>query len=175
MNEVSAARALTETMFGAVADSLAGAMESAVYEATGLRGEAPAAVTAVHHTQGLSVKDLARFLGMRSPSAVELIGRLEQMGLMRRRPGPDGRTRSLGLTADGRRVARDILAARREVIARRLDQLTNVQQQSLHGVLASLLASSQALDLDLDHLCRRCDESVCTPRRCPVGHEAKTG
>ena len=113
MTATGSTSALTETMFGAVADSLSGAMEVAVYEATGLRGEATAALTAVHHTDGLSVKDLARFLDVRSPSAVELIGRLERLGLMRRLPGADGRTRSLEVTAKGRRVAGDVLSARR--------------------------------------------------------------
>jgi DNA-binding MarR family transcriptional regulator len=162
-------------MFGAVADSLSDAMDAAVCQATGQRGEAAAALTAVHNTAGLSVKELARFLGMRSPSAVELIGRLEEMGLMRRRPGSDGRTRSLELTAAGNRAARNVLAARRHVIAERLDQLTKRDQQVLGGVLMSLLAGSQSLDLDLDHLCRRCDESVCTSHRCPVSHGARTG
>ena len=95
----------------AVADSLSGAMEVAVYEATGLRGEATAALTAVHHTDGLSVKDLARFLDVRSPSAVELIGRLERLGLMRRLPGADGRAgRSRSLRRD---VASRAMSSRR--------------------------------------------------------------
>jgi DNA-binding MarR family transcriptional regulator len=157
-------------MFGALADALSEAMEAAVYEATGLRGESAAALTAVRHTAGLSVKELARFLGIRSPSAVELITRLEMLRLMARQPGSDGRTRSLVLTDRGRRVAIEVLAARRQVTADRLDQLTQRQQQALHGVLADLLGSYRSADVDLDHMCRRCDESVCTPPRCPVGH-----
>ena len=175
MSGSRAARALTETMLGAVADALSGAMDAAVYDVTGLRGESAAALTAVHHTAGLSVKELARFLDMRSPSAVELIARLERLGLMARQPGSDGRTRSLVLTDRGRRMAVEVLAARRQVTADRLDQLTQRQQQAMQGVLASLLGSYRGADVDLDHLCRRCDESVCTPPRCPVGHATKVG
>jgi DNA-binding MarR family transcriptional regulator len=157
-------------MFGAVADWLSEAMDAAVHEATGLRGEGAAALTAVHHNSGLSVKELARFLRMRSPSAVELIDRLVVMGLMKRRPGADGRTRALELTSRGGRVADAVLSARRQVVAARLEQLDKQQRQTLHDTLASLLSGSHQLDIDLDHLCRRCDESVCTPARCPVEH-----
>ena len=63
------------------------------------------------------------------------------------------------LTASGRRTATQVLAARREQAALRLDQLSRQQQHELHAVLSSVLASMRGLDVDLDHLCRRCDES----------------
>jgi DNA-binding MarR family transcriptional regulator len=162
-------------MFGAVADELSEAMDREVRAASGLRGESAAALTAVLHTPDLSVKELARFLGMASPSAVELLGRLEEARLVRRRSGPDARTRRVELTASGRRLALDVLAARRRVVAARLGALTDVQQRSLGDALATLLGSMGEQDVDLDHLCRRCDESVCTPDVCPVEYGTPLG
>ena len=166
---------LTVSALGAFADELSFAMDKAVAGATGLRGEASAALTALLNSPRLSVKQLARFLGMASPSAVQLVSRLEADGLLARRPGPDARTRALVLTAAGRRAATRVLQARREVISRRLDQLSASQRSELHGVLIGLLGSLRGLDVDLDHLCRRCDESVCTPAVCPVEPESGIG
>jgi DNA-binding MarR family transcriptional regulator len=161
-------------MVGAVADELSGAMDAAVFAETGLRGEGAAAITALYNTPGLSVKELARFLGMRSPSAVQLVDRLESSGLMQRRPGPDARTRSLGLTASGRRKALQVFAARKDIVAARLKSLSSEQRDALTSALTTMLASMRSLAVDLDHLCRRCDESVCRPALCPVGCELKT-
>lgn len=165
----------TLTMFGAVADEVSSAMESAVERATGLRGEAAAALTALLNTPRLSVKDLARFLDMRSPSAVQLVARLESEGLVERRPGQDARTRALILTASGRRRATRVLDARRVAVEQHVGGLSQRQRERLQDVLATVLGSLRASEIDLDHLCRRCDESACTAGRCPVGHGAPAG
>jgi DNA-binding MarR family transcriptional regulator len=159
---------LTVNTLGAFADELSFAMDKAVSAATGLRGEASAALTALLNSPGLSIKQLSRHLDMASPSAVQLVSRLEADRLLTRRPGPDARTRALVLTAAGRRTATRVLQARRAVISRRLDELSGRQRSELHGVLITLLGSLRGLDVDLDHLCRRCDESVCAPEVCPV-------
>ena len=86
---------LTVSTLGAFADELSFAMDRAVAGATGLRGEASAALTALLNSPRLSVKQLARFLGIASPSAVQLVSRLESDGLLARRPGPDDRSRAL--------------------------------------------------------------------------------
>ena len=166
---------LTVSTLGAFADELSFAMDRAVAAATGLRGEASAALTALLNSPRLSVKQLARFLGMASPSAVQLVSRLEADGLLARRPGPDARTRALVLTAAGRRAATRVLQARGEVISQRIDELSGRQRSELHGVLITLLGSLRRLDVDLDHLCRRCDESVCTPEVCPVEETSSVG
>jgi len=164
---------LTASLVGAVADELSYAMDRAVEKATGMRGEASAALTALLNTPGLSVKELARFLGMASPSAVELITRLESRGLVIRREGPDARTRSLALTASGRRAAAGVLRARDDVLQRRLGQLSARQRTHLRDVAVSLLSTAHQHDVDLDHLCRRCDESQCTDLVCPIGHSPR--
>jgi DNA-binding MarR family transcriptional regulator len=162
-------------MLGAVADELSGAMDAEVFAQTGLRGEGAAALTALYSTSGLSVKELARFLGMRSPSAVQLVDRLETSGLMRRCPGPDARTKSLELTAAGRRTALHVLQAREVVVTARLKGLPPDRLEVLNTALTTMLASLHALAVDLDHVCRRCDESLCTTRRCPVTNGAGSG
>ncbi|HEX5018685.1 MAG TPA: MarR family winged helix-turn-helix transcriptional regulator [Actinomycetes bacterium] len=160
--------ALTASLLGAVADELASAMDHAVQADTGLRGESSAALTVLLHTPGLTIKELARHLGMRSPSAVELVGRLEAQGLVVRKPGSDARSRSLVLSSAGRRRAQAVLAARDRVARNWLRALSPRQQRDVRGALMRILEELRTDDVDPDHLCRRCNESVCTLSICPV-------
>src|SRR4051794_34944005 len=60
---------------------------------------------------GGTVDRLARVLHLTHSGAVRLVDRLERDGLVQRRPGPDGRTRSLFVTTAGAREARRLQSA----------------------------------------------------------------
>lgn len=167
--DVRGTPALTASLLGAVADELSSAMDRAVQAETGLRGENSAALTVLLHTPGLTIKELARYLGMSSPSAVELVSKLEAQGLVARKRGNDARSRSLVLTKAGRRCATAVLAARDGVVRDRLRTLSGRQRQEVYGAVIRILGALRQVDVDLDYLCRRCDESVCTTSICPVG------
>ncbi len=93
----------------------------AVFERTGEREARSAGAThAQHHVllalrgdrdrqDAPTVKDVAAALGVASPSAVELIGRMVGAGLLERRPdGRDARLTRLHLTALGRRLVTEL-------------------------------------------------------------------
>lgn len=93
----------------------------AVFERTGEREARSAGAThAQHHVllalrghrdreDAPTVKDVAAALGVASPSAVELIGRMVGAGLLERRPdGRDARLTRLHLTALGQRLVTEL-------------------------------------------------------------------
>ncbi len=82
------------------------------------------------NSAGPTVKDIARALGVASPSAVELIARMVTTGLLQRHADPDdGRVTRLRPTALGDRLLRQLSEAHlprlRELSARSVELLTD--------------------------------------------------
>lgn len=168
MKDVHPTREFTGNVLGALADELCRQMDRSVFDRVGIKGESSATLTALLHSPGLSIKDLARFLGISSPSAVQLITGLELSGLIQRRPGPDARTRSLVLTPAGRRAARAVLTTRGDVTKSVLASVSAAERPPLTAAIVVMLETLTRGGADPDHLCRRCDESVCLAEACPV-------
>ena len=103
---------------------------------------------------GASIDQLRRVLGLSHSGGVRIVRRLAARGLLNREPDPDDRrTVRVHLTADGRRAAARVVAAR---------------QEALGALLAPLGAREAA-----NRICRLCDPEVCGhPDRCPVTRAA---
>lgn len=91
---------------------------------------------ALRTTEAISQKKLAETLGIRPTSAAELLGKLEQKGLVERYPSErDRRVMLARLTAAGRaraeEIERDRVSAHRELVA----PLTDEEQELLADLL----------------------------------------
>ena len=158
----------TANLVTAFADRLAELMEDAAAETAGRRGEATAAIIALRHEPGMSIRRLADVLGIAQPTCVTMTERLRDSGLVDRRPGPDARTAALFLTAEGGRSARKLLRARHRIAERALSALDPETRTTVHAALVSMLESMTTDRAAGDHICRRCDEFSCPDELCPV-------
>jgi DNA-binding MarR family transcriptional regulator len=118
---------------------------------------------------GTTVDGLSRVLHLTHSGAVRLADRLERDGLVERGPGPDGRTRSLHVTAAGSRAAGRLQAERFAALEDVLDSLGADDRVALTGLLERLLAAMTPDHAAAGRICRLCDPDVCGhPDRCPV-------
>lgn len=168
-------------VLGALALILTDRMERSVAAAAGGHSmTAAAALSALlHFLDRPTVDSLRRVLGLTPSGAVRLVDRLAAAGLVTRGPGADGRTRSITLTAKGRRAATRISEARAAVLASALAELTPGERQTLARLTGRMLGAMVQLKLAAGPdtgawTCRLCDVNACgRPQgRCPAANAA---
>lgn len=96
------------------------------------------------------------------------VDKLVHAGLAVRRPGADGRTKSLHLTAQGARLATRITARRRDVLASAVAGLGREQQAALAESVESMLIGLSTDRITVDRICRLCHYAACPQDRCPA-------
>lgn len=161
-----------EQLLGVVSLAAADRLRRAIESELGAGGSAAGALVHLQAWPGCSVTDLGDVLGLSQPAAVRLVDRLEARELVRRDPGPDGRTRSLILTEQGLQFADALLAERAASLGPLLCELDageREQLESLLGRITSGLAHDRSEALTT---CRLCDRAACQDgaRRCPLNH-----
>jgi DNA-binding MarR family transcriptional regulator len=93
-----------------------------------------------------SMLDLARHLKLEKSSVSGLIDRAEARGLVERKPAPhDGRAIHVGLTAAGRRQAKQLTAEADAALLRLLDALSPAERSRL-STLATAVIERNGLD-----------------------------
>jgi MarR family transcriptional repressor of emrRAB len=123
---------------------------------------------------GASIDQLRRVLGLSHSGGVRIVARLASQGLVAREVDPaDGRAVRVHLTAEGRRAARGVIAARKETLAALLAPLGTRETAELERLLERLLAAVTDDREAANRICRLCDPDVCGhPERCPVTQAA---
>ncbi|MGH8894799.1 MAG: MarR family winged helix-turn-helix transcriptional regulator [Actinomycetes bacterium] len=162
-------------LLGALALVVSDRMVDAVEDTAHQSVTTATALSSLHHFLDAPSVDLLRqVLGLTSSGTVRLVDRLEQAGYVRRRPGRDGRTTSVVLTASGRRVAARVAAARAEVLDGALSVLPRTQRREFEANLSRVLVGLMRGPGATRWMCRLCDTSVCgrTRGECPVANEA---
>jgi DNA-binding MarR family transcriptional regulator len=150
-------------------------MSAAVAAAAGGSGSAAAALSALHtFLDRPTIDRLRQVLGLTPSGAVRLVDRLADAGLVTRGPGDDARSRSVRLTAAGRRAAVRVVAARTAVLDRALADLSANQRRALHALLGKVMG---AMVRDKDGgawICRLCDLAACgrNEGHCPTANAA---
>jgi MarR family transcriptional repressor of emrRAB len=150
-----------------VTDRIRGAGEDEL----GLSGSAPQAVVALStYLADQPLEEIGRAFGITASAVVRLVDRLEGAGLVRRRPGPDGRRVSVRLTAKGERRAKAILARREEELAGVLSALTPAERKELMRLHEKLLGQLPEDVAAAGRVCRFCDVHACghSEGHCPV-------
>jgi DNA-binding MarR family transcriptional regulator len=100
------------------------------------------------HSEGVSSADLARTIGVRPQSIVELIRPLEQAGLIRRRQAPEHRRiLRIALTTPGERLLERVIPVARALEEELFAPLTTEQVTHLREGLTKLLSSAQTHEM----------------------------
>ncbi len=147
-----------------------------VREATGTESTWSAALVSLQTmTDGGSIDELRRVLGLSHSGGVRVVKALNRAGLVDlRRDRNDGRAVQVRLTERGRATATRIRAARLEALDALLDAgLAPAERAELDALLALALGAATGDRDDARHICRLCDPDVCGhPTRCPVTRSA---
>jgi DNA-binding MarR family transcriptional regulator len=171
-------------VLGALALGLADAIRDETEAATGMTGAGPAALVALQKfLAGRPTEHLAQATGLTHSGAVRLVDRLVEDGLVERRPGRDGRSLSIALTAKGRAQSRKVSAARARAVETVLAPLRADDRRALVRLADALVTSITEHRLDeraqgvvptQGWLCRMCDLAACgRPQgRCPAANAA---
>ena len=171
-------------VLGAFALALSDDLEAVTEQAAGQAGSGAAALVSLSDllAQG-SVDDLRRAVGLTHSGGVRAVDRLVAGGLAERRPGTDGRSVAVALTAEGRRLADQAKRVRLDVVLDVLSVLDEGERAQLTGVLEKLIgavvgrrlqARAAGADPPGGWLCRLCDPEACgRPQgRCPAANAA---
>src|SRR5205814_8184833 len=137
-------------------------MSAAAAQAAGQSPSAAAALSALHQFLDRPTIDrLRQVLGLTPSGAVRLVDRLADAGLVARGPGEDGRSRSVSLTARGRRVAARVAAARRAALDEALVGLSAAERDTLGGLLDRMMANVVAAKEGGGWICRLSGLTAC--------------
>jgi DNA-binding MarR family transcriptional regulator len=174
---VSAAPAgQSANLIGALALAVSDRVADAVADRSGRSESTAAALSALDQFLGQpSIDLLSRVLGLSQSGTVRLVDRLEDEGLVRRGPGEDGRTTTVPLTPAGRRAARQLEAARLEVLDAVLEPLSDSEQRTLSALVGRMLVGMMREPGATRWMCRLCDLSACgrPDGHCPIEREAR--
>jgi DNA-binding MarR family transcriptional regulator len=158
-------------VLGTLALAVGERVEAATQAACGATGAVPAALVALHEfAGGQSIDYLRNVVGLTPSGTVRLVDRLQREGLAWRAAGADGRSVSVRLTDEGRRVAARVRDARLAVLGELLQPLPGDQRAALAEAASTLLGALTDSREAARHTCRLCDVHACGHHRgdCPV-------
>ncbi|GLY79074.1 MarR family winged helix-turn-helix transcriptional regulator [Actinoallomurus iriomotensis] len=162
-------RARTANLLGATALAVADLALAGAARTAGVSVSGASALVVLFWSPAVGVTELGRRVGLTQSAAARMVDSLEAGGLVTRRPGA-GRAVTVEPTPAGRRLARDLLAARDAPLAGLLGALDDEEHETLAALLAKLLARAYGEVGDAELLCRLCDRGACTDNAvCPVG------
>jgi DNA-binding MarR family transcriptional regulator len=166
----------TGNLLGALSLSVANRTADAVGDAAGQSETAAIALSALHQfLDDPPVDLLRRVLGLTPSGTVRLVDRLQDAGYVERRPGNDGRSVSLRLTASGRRAAKRVSGARAEVLQDALSVLDPGEREAFDEMVSRVLVGLIRGPGAVRWMCRLCDMKACGREagRCPVANAAR--
>jgi MarR family transcriptional repressor of emrRAB len=155
-------------LLGAFALAVTDRLRYETEAASGLSGEAAAALAVIAQQPGGTVETLRRAIGRSQPATVRIVDRLAERDYVRRRPSGHGPALALELTVAGRERARELLAARARVLDAVLATLDADAARALEDVLERGLTALADMPAGL-MICRMCDKARCRRTQdCPV-------
>ena len=162
----------TSNLLGVIGLAVAARIEAGARALLGQAGETPGAGGGVGHGPGASNEGMRRIPGLSPPRRGPLGGRLVGGGPGGARAGRDRREIALHLTTAGSGLREELLHGRLAAIRPLLTPLTADEQDQLGGLLHKLIAGLPASDAERCHLCRLCDDRVCSD--CPIPADFRT-
>jgi DNA-binding MarR family transcriptional regulator len=166
----------TGNLLGALSLAVTDRTSAAAGDALGQSESAAVALSALHHFLDDPPVDLLRqVLGLTPSGTVRLVDRLQASGHVTRRPGRDGRSVSLRLTAAGRRAAERVTKARADVLEDALSDLSPDEREQLDRLLSRVIVGLIRGPGATRWMCRLCDTTACGREagRCPVASAAR--
>ena len=172
---MSADRAATANVLGAVALAVADQIPATPTPAGGRSDSAAAALSALYHFPGHpTVDQLCQVLGLTHSGAVRLVDRLAGAGLVERAPGTDRRSRSVRLTAAGRRAAHRLSDRRIGYLTFLLAGFSPAETSALHDLLGRVMGQVVQHKRGGAWICRMCHLQACgrAAGNCPAANAA---
>jgi DNA-binding MarR family transcriptional regulator len=172
---VSADRAATANVLGAVAFAVADQIQVTVTPGGGRSDSAAAALSALYHFPGHPTVDhLGQVLGLTHSGTVRLVDRLADAGLVERAPGADRRSRSVRLTAAGRRTAHRVSGRRIAYLDSLLAGFSAAETGALRELLGRVMGRVVQGKRGGAWICRMCDLQACgrDAGNCPAASAA---
>jgi MarR family transcriptional regulator, negative regulator of the multidrug operon emrRAB len=159
----------TANLLGATALAVTDLVVGRVTRSAGVSTSGASALVVLSESQGISVTELGRRIGLSQSAAARMIDSLSAAQLVTREPG-SGREVGLQLTTAGADAATTLLAARAQPLVDLLVELDTGEQETLAALLEKLLARLYTDVGSSELLCRLCDRARCTTDAvCPVG------
>ena len=168
-------RAATANVLGAVALAVADQIAVTVTPAGGRSDSAAAALSALYHFPGHPTVDrLGQVLGLTHSGAVRLVDRLADAGLVERTPGADRRSRSVHLTAAGRRAAHRVSDRRIHYLTSLLAGFSPAETDALRELLGRVMGQVVQHKQGGAWICRMCHLQACgrAAGSCPATNAA---
>ena len=172
---MSPATDATANVLGALALTIADQINDRAAAACEQTGSTAAALSALAEFLDRPTQEQMRqVLGLTPSGVVRLVDRMVDAGLVARRPGDDARSRSVVLTAKGRRAATRIATARAGYLEQLLGGLSATEAQTLHAILTKVATEVVAAKDGGAWVCRLCDLDACgrAEGRCPTANAA---
>lgn len=172
---MSGDRAAAANVLGAVALAVAGEIPVAATPVGGRSDSAAATLSALYHFPGLPTVDrLGQVVGLTHSGAVRLVDRLAGAGLVERGLGSDRRSRSVRLTASGRRAARRVSDRRIAYLTSLLAGFSPAEIGALHELLGRVMGQVVQHKQGGGWICRMCDLQACgrAAGNCPAANAA---
>jgi DNA-binding MarR family transcriptional regulator len=172
----TAERLRDATILGAAALAITDRCVAAAQFPDAPSASAAAALSALHQFLKDPTVDLLRqVLGLTPSGTVRLVDRLQDAGYVTRRPGRDGRSVSLRLTASGRRAAERVAGARAQVLEDALSGLAPGEREALDELVSRVLVGLIRGPGATRWMCRLCNMTACGREagRCPVANAAR--
>jgi DNA-binding MarR family transcriptional regulator len=114
--------------------------------AEGLTPSQASVLALVVYRGPLSLSELADLEGLNPTMLSRVVGRLQELELIRRVPDPaDLRSASVMATQEGQKVDRRVKAQRAAVVSQCVNQLSDQDEQALSAALPALEALAEAL------------------------------
>lgn len=115
---------------------------------------------------------LAETLSLQHSSAVRVVDRLEQDGLISRMDKDSKKQVGLRITRTGTSLAKKVLALRNQIIASYLSSIGTEQQKMLAEIIQPVIHAHTRSSAALYRHCALCDDSACA--NCPAETEPET-
>jgi DNA-binding MarR family transcriptional regulator len=173
--EDSADRAAAANVLGALALAVADQVSAVVTPADGRSDSAAAALSALSQFLDRPTVDrLCQVLGLTHSGGVRLVDRLAAAGLVERGPGADGRSRSVRLTAAGRRAARRVSDRRIAYLTSLLAGLSASEARVFRDLLGRVMGQVVTHKEGGAWICRMCELQACgrAAGNCPAANAA---
>ncbi len=165
----------TANLLGAFSSAVTDQARLRVSAACGQSESGAATLTALQQfLDHPSLDRIRQVLGLTPSGAVRLVDRLADEGLVARGPGADGRTRSVRLTAKGRRAAVRVSSARAAYLGELVTTLSAAERRTLHALLSTMMSRVVDAKDGGAWICRLCDLQACgrAEGRCPTASAA---
>jgi MarR family transcriptional regulator, negative regulator of the multidrug operon emrRAB len=156
-------------LVGAFSLVVSDALTKSTAGVVGHSGALAAALSYLQQEPGCSMDELREPLALSEPAVVRLVNSLVEAGLVIRSTDPrDGRRVRVRLSGRGRRIAANVLEARRRAIEGLLSTLSSKEQGDLGALISKALAAATENHAQGERTCRLCDVKACPESRCPI-------